>query len=155
MERQFTATVYVLHDGKALLVYHKKLEKWLPPGGHMESNELPTEAAKREVREETGLEIAFVTQENVWVERWNATSFERPFMCLLEEIPAYKDKPAHQHIDFIYLGRPVGGNPENAEPGTEQRWFTLDEIDALESEVEIFEETRQVLRVILTDALVL
>jgi ADP-ribose pyrophosphatase YjhB (NUDIX family) len=32
-----------------LLVYHRKLAMWLPPGGHVEPNELPDDAAVREV----------------------------------------------------------------------------------------------------------
>jgi len=66
---------------------HPKLKKWLPPGGHVEENESPPEAATREVKEETGLEITFIKQENIWIEKWNAKSFERPFLCLTEEIP--------------------------------------------------------------------
>jgi 8-oxo-dGTP pyrophosphatase MutT (NUDIX family) len=106
MERQFTATVYIFQNQKVLLHLHKKLGKWLPPGGHLELNETPPEAARREVLEETGLEIEFIEQENLKIDGYNAKNFERPFLCLLENVPAYKDKPAHQHMDFIYLAKP-------------------------------------------------
>ena len=55
--RQFTATVYILFLEKVLLHRHAKLGKWLPPGGHIEQDETPPEAARREVKEETGLDI--------------------------------------------------------------------------------------------------
>lgn len=55
--RDFTVATFVIHEGKVLLLWHKKLRKWLPPGGHIEPNELPDEAAVREVREEVGLDI--------------------------------------------------------------------------------------------------
>src|SRR5215217_484082 len=58
--RHFTVAVFVVHDGCVLLHYHRKLGKWLPPGGHIEENELPDEAAVREVWEETGLRIELV-----------------------------------------------------------------------------------------------
>lgn len=149
MERQFTATAYILNEDKVLLIYHRKLQKWLPPGGHMDSGETPPETARREAYEETGLQIQFLTQENVWLERWNAKSFERPYMCLLEEIPAYQDKAAHQHVDFIYIARPYGGQEKlNSLETGGLRWFTLDEIDAMQGDIEIFIETQQALRAI-------
>ena len=98
--REFTATVYILNENQVLLHFHKKLKKWLPPGGHLEKDETPPECAIREAKEETGLDIALIRDERLWVDRWNATSFERPFLCLLENIPAYQDLPPHQHIDF-------------------------------------------------------
>jgi hypothetical protein len=57
------------------------------------------------VREETGLEIEIIMQENIWIERWNANSFPRPYLCLLEEIPARPDQPTHQHVDLGILGQ--------------------------------------------------
>lgn len=148
MKKEFTATVYIIHESKVLLLYHKKLQKWLPPGGHIEPNETPPEAARREVQEETGLEIEFIRQENVWVNRWNANSFERPYLCLLEEIPAYKDIPAHQHVDFIYVAQPLG--QAAIEQSNFIRWFSLDELSHLKPDLEIFQETLEVIQQIFT-----
>jgi 8-oxo-dGTP pyrophosphatase MutT (NUDIX family) len=94
MERQFTATVYIIAENKVLLLMHPKVQKWLPPGGHLEANEIPSECAKREALEETGLTVELIKEEHVWVDRWNATSFERPWLCLLENMPAYGSQPA-------------------------------------------------------------
>ncbi len=41
------------------MIHHKRLGTWLPVGGEMEAGELPLEAARRELREETGLEGLF------------------------------------------------------------------------------------------------
>src|SRR6266550_2401906 len=128
MKKQFTATVYILEENKVLLHFHKKLQKWLPPGGHVEADELPSDCAKREALEETGLHVELIKDENIWVSRWNATSFERPWLCLLENIPPHGTEGPHQHIDFVYLGRPVGGAITNAHRSQHDiRWFTLDE----------------------------
>lgn len=152
MERQFTATVYIVDEQRVLLIFHRKMQKWLPPGGHLDPNETPPEGARREVREETGLEISFALQENVWIDRWNANSFERPYMCLVEEIPPFGDKEAHQHIDFIYVGTPVGGQESrNTLETDDMRWFTLEEIEALDPDNEIFVETQQSIRTILSN----
>lgn len=147
MERHFTATTYIIHEEEVLLLFHPKLQKWLPPGGHIEPNETPPDAARREVREETGLEIAFIEDENIWVKRWNAQSFERPYLCLKEYVPPHKEKPAHEHLDLIYLAKPVG-NPLPTSPDP-IKWFTLEEVEALEGDVEIFEETKEIVRSLL------
>ncbi len=42
------------------LIFHRKLKKWLPPGGHIDPNEMPSETAIREAFEETGLEIELI-----------------------------------------------------------------------------------------------
>src|SRR5690349_3545236 len=126
MEKQFTGTVYIIQENKVLLLLHPKLQKWLPPGGHLEEGETPPECAKREALEETGLAIELIRDEHIWVDRWNATSFERPWLCLLENIPAYGDKLPHQHVDFIYLGRPIGGSiSEELLAQHPIRWFSL------------------------------
>src|SRR5476649_415055 len=52
-----TSAGCLVHDGKVLLIKHKKLGLWLCPGGHMEANELPHQAAEREFWEETGIKV--------------------------------------------------------------------------------------------------
>ena len=149
MERHFTTSVYIIFEKKVLLLFHPKLKKWLPPGGHIEKNESPVDAARREVLEETGLEITFIKQENIWVNRWNAKSFERPYMCMIEEIPMHKNVTAHQHLDFIYLAEPYGNpSPVSDDP---IRYFTLDEVEKLEGDAEIFIETQETIRNLLSD----
>lgn len=144
LERHFTATTYIIEGDRVALLKHPKLKKWLPPGGHIEENETPPECAKREAKEETGLEIEFIRQENLWVDYWNASSIERPYLCLLENIPAHADMAAHQHIDLIFLARPTGGT---LLPGI--RWFTLAEVEQMKEDEEIFGETKTTIRHIL------
>lgn len=142
MERHLTATAYIIKDGKTLLHFHKKLKKWLPPGGHIETNETPAECAKREALEETGLEISIIKQENLWLNYWNASSIERPYLCLLENIPAHGLTPEHQHIDMIYVATPSGGKEiEELIAKNELKWFTKEDLKALKPDEEIFAET--------------
>ena len=145
MKKEYTSSVYVIDDQMVLLIYHHKLQKWLPPGGHVEANETPAEAAKREVQEETGLEIEFLSQENLLVNCWNAKSIERPYLCLLEEIPPYLDTPAHQHVDFIYVAKPATGVTDHSSPFS-CRWFNWNDLQSMQPDIEIFNETLQVIQ---------
>ena len=149
MQKHFVTSVYILQDDQVLLLMHPKLNKWLPPGGHVEENETPVEAALREVEEETGLAVELFSDEHVWIEKWNAKSFHRPFLCLLEEIPPYKDQPAHQHIDLIYLARPAPNSELRPTPDHPLRWFSFDEVQSLQSDEEIFAETQEVIQAIM------
>ena len=62
LERQYCASAYTIDfkNKKVLLMYNKKLNKWLQPGGHIEGKEIPEETAKRETFEETGIKIKIV-----------------------------------------------------------------------------------------------
>ena len=53
----FTVAIFVVHDGKVLVIHHRNLNKWLPLGGHIELDEDPEAAAVREAKEESGLEV--------------------------------------------------------------------------------------------------
>ncbi len=46
----FTVAIFVVHHGKILLIHHRKLDKWLPLGGHIELDEDPEQAALRSSR---------------------------------------------------------------------------------------------------------
>jgi len=50
-----TASAVVVGPRGTVLHKHRRLGKWLQPGGHLEAGESPPEAARREVAEETGL----------------------------------------------------------------------------------------------------
>lgn len=137
MIRHFTATVYVFWENKVLLHPHPKHQKWLPPGGHVEENETPVDAAKRETLEETGLHIEILADDPIRVDTPYARNFARPFLCLLEDIPERKGEPAHQHMDLIYLAKPLG-NPEKIL--SPFRWLTLEELQGFPAET-VFPDT--------------
>ena len=49
------------YKGKWLLSRHKKRDTWETQGGHIEPGETPEQAARRELREETGLRLTAIT----------------------------------------------------------------------------------------------
>jgi 8-oxo-dGTP pyrophosphatase MutT (NUDIX family) len=105
--RDFTVAVFVVHRDHVLLHRHAKLGLWLPPGGHIEPDELPDEAALREVQEEAGIEVELTGPRGVEIDAPDAPrQLVRPEGIQLEDI-----SPGHQHIDLIYFARPAGADP--------------------------------------------
>lgn len=102
LTRDFTATAFVVWRGGVLLHRHQKLARWFPPGGHVEPNELPDEAAVREVLEESGVNVALVGERALPI--LEPRQLVRPRGVQLETI-----SPNHEHIDLIYFAKPLTG----------------------------------------------
>jgi 8-oxo-dGTP pyrophosphatase MutT (NUDIX family) len=100
--RHFTVAVFVVHAGRVLLHYHRKLGRWLPPGGHIEDNELPDDAARREVLEETGVRVRLIGARGLAVVV--PEQLVVPAGIQVEHI-----YPGHQHIDLVYFAIPGPG----------------------------------------------
>ena len=129
--RHFTVAVFVVWKGKVLLHFHRKLGMWLPPGGHIERDELPDDAAVREVLEETGLEIELVGERREDVE--DPVQLHRPAGVQLENIG-----PGHQHIDLIYFARPAGPTTIGQEFDEDRvGWYSLEDWDAMTVNAEV------------------
>lgn len=130
--RHFTATVYTVNNGAVALHEHDRLGLWLPPGGHVERDELPHETARREVREELGLPVELVAPVGDLASE-TARSIPRPQAFLLEDINVHDDTVGHQHMDFVYYGtvstREIDPGPDEA-PATAWEWFTAAELVA-------------------------
>jgi 8-oxo-dGTP pyrophosphatase MutT (NUDIX family) len=88
------SAVVVSADGaQVLLVHHRKLDRWLQPGGHADPGETTGEAvALREAREETGIDGLELHP-----------TAPRPLDVDIHRIPAHGDDPPHEHLDLRYL----------------------------------------------------
>ncbi len=105
LDKHFTASALVLNEErKVLLLYHKKLNVWLYPGGHVENNETPDETVVREVLEETGLKVEIVGEKDSSLtdKEADVTVLYKPYVVLCELI---NGKSPHYHIDLIYKCR--------------------------------------------------
>jgi 8-oxo-dGTP pyrophosphatase MutT (NUDIX family) len=75
--------------GRALLIHHAKLNRWLQPGGHADGEGNLALVARKEAVEETGLTgLRLVTP---------AIDLDR------HAIPARPGEPAHDHLDLRFL----------------------------------------------------
>jgi 8-oxo-dGTP pyrophosphatase MutT (NUDIX family) len=129
--RHFTVAVFVVRDGKVLLHWHRKLGMWLPPGGHIERDELPDDAAVREVLEETGVEVELVGERREDVE--DPLQLHRPAGVQLEDIG-----PGHQHIDLIYFARPKGSTDIRDEFSADRvGWYGPEDWDKMQVNAEV------------------
>ena len=118
------SAITVSADGsRALLLHHRKLDRWLQPGGHGDPGETTgEEVAMREALEETGIAGLALHE-----------SAPRPLDVDVHDIPARGDEPAHQHLDLRYLvWAPADArvSPALAELH-EIRWVAWDETDPL------------------------
>jgi 8-oxo-dGTP pyrophosphatase MutT (NUDIX family) len=116
-----TGSAFLLDEAgeRLLLIHHRKLDKWLQPGGHGEPHETdPVAVAKREAEEETGVRGLSLHP-----------AFPCPFDLDVHVIPARKDEPAHEHLDVRVLFVVPAGAAFSADE-TEvnaARWFSLAE----------------------------
>jgi len=136
----FTATGIVFNENKQILmIFHKKLNVWLPPGGHIEDNELPTKAVIREIFEETGIKVEIIQTEDkiLTLSNNDCIELEKPFILLLENIERNWE---HNHIDMVYICKALNKNiilqkTEVNDIG----WFEIDQVKKLRT----FENVKQ------------
>lgn len=124
-DRDFVAGAFIAKDEKILFLRHKKYGVWLQPGGHIEDRETPDEAAIRETKEETGLEVEII--EDFRPE----TSFENESEDLPQpfNINLHRIEEGHWHLDFQYLARPVNELEEKEYSDEDMKWFSQEELE--------------------------
>jgi 8-oxo-dGTP pyrophosphatase MutT (NUDIX family) len=107
-----------------LLTHHKKLDIWIPTGGHSEGETDPFDTALREGEEETGLKLIPQSKE--------------PFYMDIHAIPEYKTTPAHKHFDFTYLFYPKSNEDFIvSEESFNLKWIPLDKIEEYTREINV------------------
>jgi 8-oxo-dGTP pyrophosphatase MutT (NUDIX family) len=134
--RHFTVAVFVVHNQRVLLHYHRKLGKWLPPGGHVEPNELPDDAAIREVLEETGIRARLLGARGLPIDE--PRQLVVPAGIQVESIYL-----GHEHIDLVYFAQPDPNDLRAAEvdprlaESDRVGWYAADELATLGANDEI------------------
>ena len=119
-----SAFVISADGGQVLLLHHRKLGRWLQPGGHADPGEDSGErVALREAREETGLEGLALHP-----------GAPRPLDVDVHDIPARGEEPAHPHLDLRYLvvAPPRAPLFPSSREARVTRWFTWDELSSLD-----------------------
>jgi len=131
--KEFISTVFVVNNGKVLMTWNKKVNNWVPIGGHIEKNELPCNSVIREAKEESNLDIELVSyNENQTV------NLVQPLNIHLDHI-----KEDHKHINLTYIAKIKPESPECLkidDEGKELRWFSKED---LENEITLIPEIKE------------
>jgi 8-oxo-dGTP pyrophosphatase MutT (NUDIX family) len=123
----FTVAIFVVQDSRVLLIHHRKLDKWLPLGGHIEREEDPEQAALREAREESGLDVELVGERPPTTEPGTRALIAPRFLDI------HRITETHEHIGMIYWARPKNGTLTLAKlEHHDLRWCSSTELDALQ-----------------------
>jgi 8-oxo-dGTP diphosphatase len=113
----FTVDIIIIQSGKILLIKrgHPPYEgKWALPGGFMDMNETPEQAAIRELEEETGVKVKSLKQFRTY--------------------GAIDRDPRHRTISTVYfaiLDDNLRINTKAGDDATEAEWFSLNNLPEL------------------------
>ena len=94
----------IFDEGRILLGHRRDIDWWNLPGGGMEAGETVDEALRREVREETGLEVE------------------------VEQLVGVYSKPQKQEVVLTFRCCVIGGTLQASEENRENRYFAPDSV---------------------------
>ncbi|MEV7930414.1 NUDIX domain-containing protein [Kitasatospora sp. NPDC088779] len=142
MIKESTASAFVFRtegDGqcRTALVWHPRLEMWLPSGGHVEVDESAAQAAVREIEEETGLQAELLPGPTLALPAgFPHSAVVAPWWVVeMEACADNHTREPHVHIDHVFVAVDRGA-PANKGAVHQVRWFTGQEA----AEVEGFSE---------------
>jgi 8-oxo-dGTP pyrophosphatase MutT (NUDIX family) len=109
-----TGSGVVVGPRGTILVKHRRLHRWMQPGGHIEPGETPKEAAVRECIEETGLPVVHPGSGPILI-----------------HVDVHEASKGHTHLDVRYLLVAPDEEPDPPEGESQEiRWFGWDEAEA-------------------------
>ena len=114
---------------RVLLTHHRKLGRWLQPGGHSDGEPDGLAVALREAREETGLELVACS--------------EAPMDLDIHAIPAWGRDPAHRHYDLRYALRARSDTYKVSAESHDLAWVGIDALEAYSNEASILRMRRK------------
>ena len=115
---------YIIHQDKVLLIHHRKLDLWLPVGGHIDENETPDQALLREIKEEINMDVEILNQSTIPLEGNTKANLANPFYVNVHSVGD------HDHSCFYYVCKAL--NPEQLEINKELKnfaWFTKEDLN--------------------------
>ncbi len=123
----FTVSVLIVHGDKVLLRKHDKYNMWCGPGGHIDLDEDPNQAAVRECKEEVGLDIV------LWDGMRRRLDDGEKFKELIPPVSLNRHftSDTHEHVDLVYFATSLSDDvvPEYAEDRSDEwKWCTKEDL---------------------------
>ncbi len=128
-----TASAWILSPdaNAALLTHHRKLNRWLQPGGHIDPNDTTIQdAALREAREESGISDLRLLDETL-------------FDVDVHTIPTRKSEPEHFHYDVRFVFQAPTHDFVVSEESNNLAWIALDKISELVDDESVLRMVRK------------
>ena len=114
---------------QVVLIHHRKLDRWLQPGGHADGDPDVAAVALREAQEETGLQSVKLLSPAI-------------FDVDVHLIPAKGEVPAHYHYDIRFLFEADSSEAfQHTQETKDIKWVEIDKVP-------IFTDDLSVLRMI-------
>ncbi|MDT8437925.1 MAG: NUDIX hydrolase [Wenzhouxiangellaceae bacterium] len=114
---------------RVLLTHHRKLDRWLQPGGHSDGDPDTLAVALREAEEETGLTVSPVDR----------TIFDLD----IHPIPARGDDPEHEHFDVRFALRALTTDYVVSDESHDLAWVAIDELTRYTDEESVLRMARK------------
>lgn len=108
-------TAAVRNDrGELLLIERTDNGFWALPGGGQDLGESVVEAARREVREETGIDVEITGLSGIYSDP--------------RHVIAYDDGEVRQEFSLCFRAKPVGGELRSSSESRQARWISPDSL---------------------------
>ncbi|MDD5331886.1 MAG: NUDIX domain-containing protein [Candidatus Nanoarchaeia archaeon] len=140
MKTDLVVSGYIIHQNKVLLIHHRKLDLWLPVGGHIDENETPDQTLLREIREEIGIDVKILNQSDMPLEGNIKSNLAAPFYVNVHSVGD------HNHCCFFYVCKAI--NPENLKINKELKnfdWFTQEDLTKKDIPIDVKNEALRAL----------
>ena len=114
---------------RVLLTHHRKLGRWLQPGGHSDGDPDTLEVALREAREESGLTVRALD--------------EAIFDLDVHLIPARRNEPVHYHYDVRFLIQAMEDRYRVSEESCALAWVPADRVEVFTNDESVLRMARK------------
>jgi len=102
-------------DGQLLMIRRTDNDQWAIPGGSQEVGETPLEAARREVREETGIACEITNLVGIFSNPRNVVEYT-------------SNGEVRQEFSILFAGRPLGGDVATSGESREVSWLNREDV---------------------------
>lgn len=148
-QHDITVSAWLFRGEKEQEVFvhmHRKIQKYMEIGGHMELDETPWQTIAHEMIEEAGYELG------------NLEIYQPDYMpivlsnVVVHPVPSllvtYQPVPGHYHTDIIYVFHELSDASKNPEDGesSDLRWMTFDELEQGMKEGTVLSDVAEIYR---------